>query len=143
MPVITVNSSGTYSCTFTNSYGCTSTQSVTVNVFDTPVITGNTSFCEGSSTILTVNGGDSYSWSTGATTASIVVNTPGNYSVTVSSSNGCSGTTSVNVVQNPSVNATITGNTVICNGVETILTVTSRAVVISGLQGNHTKYYGQ
>ena len=125
MPVITVNSSGTYSCTFTNSYGCTATQSVTVNVLDNPVITGNNSFCEGSSTTLTVTGGDSYSWSTGATTASIVVNTPGNYSVTVSSSNGCSGTTSVNVVQNPSVNATITGNTVICNGVETILTVTS------------------
>ena len=42
-PVITVNSSGTYSCTFTNSYGCTATQSVTVSVLDAPVITGNTS----------------------------------------------------------------------------------------------------
>ncbi len=124
-PVITVNSSGIYSCTFTNSYGCTATQSVTVNVLDTPVITGNTSFCEGGSTILTATGGDSYSWSTGATSASIVVNTPGNYSVTVSSSNGCSGTASVNVVQNPTVNVTIIGNTVICSGIGTTLTATS------------------
>ena len=124
-PVITVNSSGTYSCTFTNSYGCTNTQSVTVNVLDTPVITGNTSFCAGSSTILTATGGDSYSWSTGATSASIVVNTPGNYTVTVSSSNGCSGSASVNVVQNPSVNVTISGNTVVCSGIGTTLTATS------------------
>jgi len=124
-PVITVNSSGTYSCTFTNSYGCTATQSITVSVLDAPIITGSTSFCEGSSTTLTAAGGDSYSWSTGATSASIVVNTPGNYSVTVSSNNGCSGTTSVNVVRNPSVNATITGNTVICSGTGATLTATS------------------
>ncbi|MCR4856680.1 MAG: T9SS type A sorting domain-containing protein [Bacteroidales bacterium] len=124
-PVITVNSSGTYSCTFTNSYGCTATQSITVSVLDAPIITGSTSFCEGSSTTLTAIGGDSYSWSTGATSASIVVNTPGNYTVTVSSSNGCSGTTSVNVVRNPSVNATITGNTVICSGTGATLTATS------------------
>lgn len=124
-PVITVNSNGTYSCTFTNSYGCTNTQSVTVNVLDTPVITGNTSFCAGSSTILTATGGDSYFWSTGATSSSIVVNTPGTYTVTVSSSNGCSGSASVNVVQNPSVNVTISGNTVVCSGIGTTLTATS------------------
>ncbi len=124
-PVITVNSNGTYSCTFTNSYGCTTTQSVTVNVLDTPVLTGNTSFCAGSSTILTATGGDSYFWSTGATSSSIVVNTPGTYTVTVSSSNGCSGSASVNVVQNPSVNVTISGNTVVCSGIGTTLTATS------------------
>ena len=124
-PVITVNSSGDYTCTFTNSYGCTTTQSVTVSVFSTPTITGNTSFCSDGYTTLTATGGDSYQWSTGATTASINVNTAGNYSVTASTSNGCSGSASVNVVQNQPVNVTITGNSVICNDIGTTLTATS------------------
>ena len=126
-PVITVNTSGDYSCTFTNSYGCTATQSVTVNVFSEPIITGNTTFCSGGYTTLTATGGDSYLWSTGATSASINVNTAGNYSVTASTENGCSGSTSVNVVENQPVNVTITGNSVICNESGTALTATSGA----------------
>lgn len=126
-PVITVTSSGNYVCTFTNSYGCTSSQCVIVNVFSAPTITGNTSFCSGGYTTLTATGGDSYQWSTGATSATINVNTAGNYSVTASTSNGCSGSTSVNVVENQPVNVTITGNSVICNETSTTLTATSGA----------------
>ena len=126
-PVITVNSSGNYVCTFTNSYGCTTTRSVTVNVFSSPSITGNASFCFGGYTTLTATGGDTYQWSTGATTASINVNTAGNYSVTVSTNNGCSGSASVNVVQNQPVNVTISGNSVICSEIGTTLTATSGA----------------
>ncbi len=126
-PVITVNSSGNYVCTFTNSYGCTTTRSVTVNVFSAPSITGNTSLCSSGYTTLTATGGDSYQWSTGATTASINVNTAGNYSVTASTNNGCSGSASVNVVQNQPVNVTITGNSVICSEIGTTLTATSGA----------------
>jgi hypothetical protein len=126
-PVITVNSSGNYVCTFTNSYGCTTIRSVIVNVFSTPSITGNTSFCSGGYTTLTATGGDTYQWSTGATTASINVSTAGNYSVTASTNNGCSGSASVNVVQNQPVNVTITGNSVICSEIGTTLTATSGA----------------
>ena len=126
-PVITVNSSGDYICTFTNIYGCTSTQTVTVNVFSEPIITGSTNFCSGGYTTLTATGGDSYQWSTGATSATINVNTAGNYSVTASTENGCSGSSSVNVVENQPVNVTITGNPVICNEAGTTLTATSGA----------------
>ena len=124
-PVITVNTSGDYTCTFTNSHGCTDTQTVTVNVFSEPIITGNTTLCDGGSTTLTAMGGDSYQWSTGATTASINIDTAGTYSVTASTSNGCSGSASVTVIQNEASNVTISGNTVICSGIGTSLTASS------------------
>jgi len=59
-------------------------------------IEGNNSFCPGTSENLTANavGGVppySYLWSTGATTQSIVVTTPGTYSVTASDSSICTG----------------------------------------------------
>lgn len=65
----------------------------------TPVIscnTGSFDFCSGSSIIL--NAGSpysSYKWSTGATTQTIVVNTGGTFTVTVTNANGCKGTVSV------------------------------------------------
>jgi len=124
-PTITVTQGGQYSVTATNSYGCSATQSATVTVFSAPVITGNTAFCPDSYTTLTASGGDTYLWSTGATTASINVNTAGNYSVTASTSNGCSGSASVTVVQNEASDVIISGNTVICSGIGTSLTASS------------------
>jgi len=122
---ITVSQPGTYVTTVTTVYGCSASDSVVVVPFSAPIILGNNSFCSGGYTTLTATGGDSYQWSTGATTASINVNTAGNYSVTASTSNGCSGSASVNVVQNQPVNVTITGNSVICNDIGTTLTATS------------------
>ncbi|TAL61535.1 MAG: hypothetical protein EPN85_04570 [Bacteroidetes bacterium] len=63
------------------------------------VVSGNTSICAGQSSTLNVSGGTSYSWSTGATSATVVV-TPGittNYMVVVSDANGCSDVVSVTV----------------------------------------------
>ena len=124
-PSITVTQGGHYSVTATNSYGCSSTQSSIVTVFGSPVITGNTAFCPGSYTTLTATGGDTYQWSTGATTPSINVNTAGTYTVTVTTNNGCSGSTSVTVIQNQVSNVNISGNTVICSGIGTTLTASS------------------
>ena len=85
-PTLTVSQGGVYTCTFTNSYNCTMTQSVEVTVFDSPTISGELGICEGTTTTLTATGGDSYMWSTGATTPSIQVSTAGSYSVTASTS---------------------------------------------------------
>lgn len=59
-----------------------------------PIITssGSLRFCDGDSITLTSSEATNYLWSTGATTASISVNTAGNYTVSVS--NGCSSLTS-------------------------------------------------
>ena len=124
---ITVSQPGTYVTTVTTVYGCSASDSVVVAPFANPSILGETTFCSGGYTTLTATGGDSYLWSTGATSASINVNTAGNYSVTASTENGCSGSTSVNVVENQPVNVTITGNSVICNESGTALTATSGA----------------
>ena len=64
-------------------------------------ITGNQELnCAVSAITLVANSSvesGSYLWSTGETTASIVVDTPGEYNVTVTNANGCSNSTSVNV----------------------------------------------
>ncbi len=124
---ITVSQPGTYVTTVTTVYGCSASDSVVVTPFTNPSILGEAAFCSGGYTTLTATGGDSYQWSTGATSASINVNTAGNYSVTASTSNGCSGSTSINVVENQPANVTITGNSVICNETGTTLTATSGA----------------
>ena len=122
---ITVNQPGTYVTTVTTVYGCSASDSVVVVPFANPSILGEATFCSGGYTTLTATGGDSYQWSTGATSASINVNTAGNYSVTASTSNGCSGSASVTVIQNQASDVTISGNTVICSGVGTSLTASS------------------
>ena len=122
---ITVSQPGTYIATVQTVYGCTANDTVEVVAFANPVINGNTMFCSGGYTTLTAIGGENYLWSTGATTASINVNTAGNYSVTASTSNGCSGSASVTVIQNEESDVIISGNTVICSGIGTSLTASS------------------
>ena len=125
--IITVNQPGIYIATVQTVYGCTASDTVEVVAFANPVINGNTVICSGDYTTLTAFGGETYLWSTGATTASINVNTAGNYSVTASTSNGCSGSASATVIQNQADNVTISGNTVICSGIGTTLTASSGA----------------
>ena len=124
---ITVSQPGTYIATVQNVYGCTASDTVEVLAFTDPVINGNSVFCPGNHTTLTVVGSGTYLWSTGATTTSIDVYTAGNYSVTASTSNGCSGSASVMVVQDQNNNVIISGNTVICSGIGTSLTASSGA----------------
>jgi hypothetical protein len=65
-----------YTVTYTASTGETATTQVTIKALPNIVITPNPSLsvCDGSSATLTASGGDSYLWSTGATTAQITVN---------------------------------------------------------------------
>jgi hypothetical protein len=72
---------------------CSNTVEVSVVVNPSPSIsiTGITSICEGASTTLTADGGASYEWNTGDTTASITVSPieTTTYTVTSSNSYGC------------------------------------------------------
>ncbi len=116
--------SGSYTVTASNAGGCTAhaTAYVTINPIPNVNITGTSIICEGTSTNLTASGAYSYAWSTGATTASINVSTAGTYSVTGTSSAGCSNTSSFDVAVQAAPLITIDGPSVICNGTETVLT---------------------
>jgi hypothetical protein len=126
---IAVTTSGNFSVTITNANGCQATSSttiVTVNPAPVPVIsaTGPLTFCQGGQVTLFTGAAQSYLWSNGATTASILVNQSGNYSVTVTYANGCQVTSAVTTVTvNPSPVMIISGNTNVCEGGSTVLTV--------------------
>ncbi len=123
-PLITT----TYSVTVTNSNNCTAIANATVTVLP-PVnaqISGSLSFCAGGSTLLTGSGGvglpvGTYRWNTGATTSTLSVTTTGTYSLTVISVDGCQGTTSVTVTEQPNPVVTATSATV-CAGQTATLT---------------------
>lgn len=126
---ITATSAGNYSVTVTNSSGCSATSSVqSINVSTSPIATitasGNTSFCQGGSVILSAPTGYNYIWSNGNTAQQITATTTGNYSVTVTNSGGCSATSTiqaVTVTNTPIATITANGNTSICQGGSVIL----------------------
>ncbi len=90
---------GPHQFTITDANGCETTASVEITEPEALIATitssNGTSFCFGETSTLTASEGTSYLWNTGATTASISVNTSGTYSVTVTNANGCEAETSL------------------------------------------------
>jgi len=122
---ITVDQSGDYYVVVNS--GCSGTSpSVTVTENPapiTPVITasGPLNFCTGGSVLLsTAITNTSYTWNNGAISGSILVNQQGNYSVTVTDTNGCQSPESsvVTVMVNPMPTPEISANgpTTFCAG---------------------------
>jgi gliding motility-associated-like protein len=94
--MINVSESGIYTVNVTSVNGCRSLESVPVIVTENPVpvtpviIAGGPAiFCEGGNVSLTSSAESSYLWSNGATSASIIVSSSGNYSVKVKNYSGC------------------------------------------------------
>ncbi len=86
-------------------------------------ILGSLSFCTGSSTVLSTDASGNHVWSTGDMTSTITVNTPGNYSVTVTDVDGCMKEAAVNVIVDDVLSPTITGDFQVCPGEMTTLDV--------------------
>ena len=99
---------------------------ITLSVKPLPLltVTGNTHICIGQTTTISVSGAASYSWSTGATTNSIVVSpsTNTNYLVAGTGTNGCMKDTLIKVNVSPVPTVQIAGNTVVCSGDSVLLT---------------------
>jgi trimeric autotransporter adhesin len=127
---ITVSQGGTYAVTITDVNGCSSQCTHVVALFSNPVcnITGNPSFCPGGSTELCApSGATSYEWNTGATTSCITVDQTGIYTVTITDSNGCTSSCSVDVTETNNPTCMISGNPSICFGGSTELCVPTGA----------------
>ncbi len=121
---ISVSTPGTYTVTVTDNSGCTATaeQMVIENASLTPTISGANAICDGASTTLDAGGGYiSYAWSSGESSQTVLVSTPGSFTVTVTDGNGCTGTANANVSANTSPVPTISGQTSFCPGENTIL----------------------
>lgn len=89
---------------------------------------GPTNFCEGNSITLTAESGSNFLWSNGATGNSIVVNSTGVYTVSVTDSFNCvRSSVPLEVMVNPLPIPTITanGSTEFCEGESVILTSSS------------------
>jgi hypothetical protein len=131
---ITQSTSGQVGLTITDANGCSATATpVTVNVYNVPSMTvstpSGTSFCQGQSVTLQASGGfASYAWSNGSTNQNIIATTAGSYTVTGTTSDGCSTTssaTSVTVNANPVATITNAGSSVLCAGDSTTLSAPS------------------
>lgn len=112
----------------TNPAGCTDRDTVILNVSPLPIatVTGQDTICAGDSTTLYATGGNSYEWSTGATTDSVRVGPASTtlYSVTVTNTDSCSSVGFYEVAVLASPAATLVGNDTLCLGESTTLTAT-------------------
>ncbi len=106
---------GTYTVTVTNSSGCTGTATSVVtdctpSATATITPSGDTTFCYGGSVILAASSNtsiNSYLWSTGSVTDTIVVTTSGTYTVILTTDSGSASASQVVVVSsNPTATLT-------------------------------------
>lgn len=135
---IEVSAIGSYSVTVTDANGCTGFASV--NVVDAPElepeISGNQTFCLGSSTLLDAGEYETYLWNTGAITQTITVTIPGVYSVTVEDSNGCSGDADITTFGLEPPAPSISGDAGFCPGGEATLDAGPGFVTYAWSQGS-------
>ena len=106
--IIFVGDSGTYEVVITNSFGCSDTDAVAVNLFALPTVDlgADQDLCPGDEVELDAGAGfNAYEWLTGETTQTLMVSESGAYLVVVTDGNGCKArdTVQVSVQQLPVV----------------------------------------
>ncbi|MBI3519916.1 MAG: T9SS type A sorting domain-containing protein [Bacteroidetes bacterium] len=114
--ILSPSANTSYSVVATNTInGCSTTESVSVIVNSAAPISvnGNTLICKGSTSNLTASGATSYTWNTGANTASISVTPSVTSTYTVMGDNGAGScvaslTTVVSVISSKDISGTIT-----------------------------------
>lgn len=93
---IQITQSGIYSVTVSNTNGCNLVDTIQVALDSIDIFLGNdTLICNGDVINLNAGNFETYEWNTGETTQSITVNSTGLYSVEVTNSNGCIGSSSI------------------------------------------------
>lgn len=122
----TTAAAGVYTVTVSNNTGCTTTATVNVSVNSANSITAtnNSPLCVGGTLNLSASGGTNYSWagpnsyasaSQNPTRSNVTAVMAGTYTVTVSTSGGCSGTATTVVTINTAT-ATASNGGAVCPG---------------------------
>lgn len=121
--------------TATDNFGNTDTCIAVVTVAEAAVtVTGQSTVCEGESVLLTSSPADSWQWQidgtdiSGATNQTYSASETGSYSVNVTNSNGCDGSSPglvVTVNNNPTVDVSPSPNAFLCDGEVTLMASTS------------------
>ncbi|MFH0893380.1 MAG: gliding motility-associated C-terminal domain-containing protein [Bacteroidota bacterium] len=138
---VSPGSTTTYTVTGTDGSGCVGSTSAVVTVNPNPTITVNSpSICPGQSATLTASGGDTWQWSGGLGTTNPLVVSPATtttYTVTGTSSAGCSSTSIAVVTMNASPTISV-NNSSICSGQTATLTASGGISYAwsGGLSGN-------
>ncbi len=145
-PTNSVSSAGVYTITVTDINLCQATNTIDVIVNALPTLTINpitsATICAGSNTTFTAtSSATSFSWSSGAITPSVTLNTAGIYSLTVTDANLCQTTATVNLVVNalPTVTIIPTGTLNICSGDNAILIASTSVGTYSWSNGAITQ----
>lgn len=125
---IVADTAGIYSVIATGSNGCSKDVQKNVTVRPLPNLSLNindTSICLGESLLLIASGGSSYVWSSEQTSNSINVtpNSSTAYSITAYNSYNCSKSDTVNIIVNPVPILSCVGDTSICSGSSTNITI--------------------
>lgn len=118
--VVKPTTTSVYSLVGVNSFGCKDTANTTITVNSAPIVgvlPSKTLICFPDTVTLSASGASTYSWSTGANTASVSVLVFSNTNYTVTGSNGCNTAFvfSVTGVPRPTINAVASKSTV-CSG---------------------------
>lgn len=125
---IVVKQPGIYGLTVSNEFGCENYTEVEVEVFERlPVrieAISSADFCEGDSAFFQaypIEEDYEYLWSDGSTESSLTVFETGEYSVTITDPNGCSGDASVNATKHPKPIAKIIASGDLCGDDKVVL----------------------
>lgn len=142
MPSISTGQPGDYTLLVTDANGCSNSDTVTVQELTelTPSVTGDLAFCDGESSLLDAGTGyNTYLWSDGSNAPQLTVSSSGTYSVTVSNADGCTGQTSVTVVENLLPVVSISGAANFCAGSTSTLSATPGFATYQWTGGSDTE----
>jgi hypothetical protein len=121
---ILVTNAGNYNVMVTDADGCTGSATVSTTINLNPVVTigGSTTYCIGGFTTLDAGTGYmNYTWSTSETSQTIIVSSPGDYSVDVIDNFGCAGSGMITITESTSLSPIITGINRFCENGSTTL----------------------
>ena len=117
-----------FSVVGTDAKGCKQTASINLTVNDLPTlsIVGDNVHCAGDSVKLSVSGATTYSWTSGSSTDTekFIAKNSRTINVTGTDDNGCVSSTQQSITVNDRPTASITGDTLVCEGESTKLSAT-------------------